>query len=117
MSVKLKATLPKDKENNGLDGSADVFLKNPDLPRVVLLVVQQQGYHHSNETGEDVPELRVLRAEPVWDAYEADLLVLRAQALSAERTGHATLPDPPEDNVTRLHVVEDEEDDDGDDAS
>ena len=114
MSVKLKASLPKDQETNGLDGSADMFLKYPAQARVVILVVQQQGYHHSNETGEDVPELKILGAEPVWDAYEADTLVMRAQALSAERTGHATLPDPPEDNVTRLHVVED---DDGDDAS
>lgn len=119
MTVKLKAALPKDAENNGLDAAAETFLAHPDVPRVVIVVVQQQGYHHSNETGEDVPELRILRAEPVFDAWESDQLVLRAQGLAADRTGHALLPEVSEDegvapdNVTPLRPVDDPEDEDG----
>ncbi len=120
MTVKLKAALPKDVESNGLGDIAEVFLEKPDVARVVILVVQQHGYHYSNETGESVPELKILKAEPVLDAWEADQLVLRAQALAGERTGHVPLDvesDDSDDDSDAEVIYPEWGDDDGGDAA
>lgn len=93
MSVKLLAKLPKDEESNGLDREvAKDIMSEPHKPRVGVIVLQREGYHYSDQTAADVPEMKILRIELVTDAEEADQLVRRVQALSEVRTGNSPLP-------------------------
>lgn len=92
-NVKLKATLPKDEESNGLGAAAvATFLAEPRKPQVAIVVLQRDGYDHDDATMQDVPKVRILRAEIVTDGEEASDLVKRAQALSEVRTGNTALP-------------------------
>lgn len=93
MSVKLKASLPKDEESNGLDdGVRDELLADPRKPRVGVVVFAVEETTKSLATGQETPKLRIERIELITDAEEADLLVRRVQALSEVRTGNTPLP-------------------------
>lgn len=93
MGVKVKATLPKDDELNGLDeqAAADI-LAEPRKPRVAIVVLQTEEEIKNLANGTVTPKLRIDRIELVSDPEEADQLVRRAQALSEQRTGKTALP-------------------------
>ena len=71
-NVKVKASLPKDDETNGLGESAvDEFVGNPRMPRVAIVVLQTQSITKSLATAEQVPTVAIQRIELVPDAEEA----------------------------------------------
>ena len=92
--VKLKATLPKDEELNGLAGNVivDEFLADPRKPRVAIVVLQTEEIVDQLANGVRQPKVRVNRIELVTDAEEATDLLARAKALSEQRTGTTPLP-------------------------
>lgn len=91
-NVKLKGSLPKDEESNGLgERAADEFVDKPRLPRVAIVVLQSESITRSLATSEQVPTVRINRIELVVDPEEAAALVKRAAELSADRTGNEPL--------------------------
>ena len=94
-NVKLKGTLPKDAEFNGLGKQAvEAILSEPRKPQVAIVVLQATDLNKSLANAEVQPVVRIERIELVTDAEEAGNLIGRAQALSEVRTGNTPLEVP-----------------------
>lgn len=92
VNAKIKGSLPKDREANGMGEEAvKAILAEPRKPVVCILVLQAEAIDQALDSGTFTPTMRITRIERVTDAEEAGDLVRRAQALSEDRTGEPSL--------------------------
>jgi hypothetical protein len=83
--TKIKTTLPKDRELNGLAGIREQLLKSPFDQHVAIVVLDCSRIIDEVDDLIRIPVARIIRIEPETDPDRAAQLLARARELSEER--------------------------------
>jgi hypothetical protein len=84
-STKIKTTLPKDRELNGLAAIREQLLRSPHDQHVAIVVLDCSRIIEEVDDCMSVPVARIIRIEPESDPDRAAQLLARARELSEER--------------------------------
>jgi hypothetical protein len=118
--TKLKGSLPKDDEANGLGGPkwATRLVGDPELEHVAIVTYKTADIKITPSAGLQTPTVQLTRIEPVEDEAEAEVLRQKLAGFADVRLGRVPLP-PSESGakVTQLPSVLDVTDPDGGDAA
>lgn len=83
--TKLKATLPKDRDTNGLSGIRAELLRSPMTQHVAIVVLDCSRIVEDVDDLIRTPVARIVRIEPETDPDKAAELLARARELSDAR--------------------------------
>lgn len=84
-SVKIKASLPKDRDLNGVAAIREKLLKSPMTEHVAIVVLDCARITEDVEDMIRTPTARIMRIEPETDPDRAAELLARARELADER--------------------------------
>jgi hypothetical protein len=84
-STKLRATLPKDRDSNGMAAIREELLRNPMTQHVAIVVFDCHRIVDDIDDLVRTPIARILRIEPETDADRAVELLARARELAEAR--------------------------------
>ena len=118
--TKLKGSLPKDEEANGLGGPkwATRLVGDPEVEYVAIVTYKTADIKITPSAGLQIPTVSLTRIEPVEDEAEAEVLRQKLAGFADVRLGRVELPKPePVAKVTQLPGVLDVTDPDGGDAA
>lgn len=97
IGTRMKATLPKASDNNGLSAVREQLLKEPMAEHVAIIVFDCTQIVDNVEELVRVPVIRIRRIEPVLDADRAAALLAEAREIADGRLNRPTpLLDPQE---------------------
>lgn len=119
--TKLKGSLPKDDEDNGLHGAkwATRLVGAPEQEYVAIVTFKTADIRITPSAGLQTPTVSVTRFEPVEDEAEAEVLRQKLAGFADVRLGRVPLPssEAGDAKVTQLPSVLDVKDPDGGDAA
>lgn len=118
--TKLKGSLPKDDEANGLHGGtwANRLVGDPEVEYVALVTFKTADIRITPSAGLQTPTVSVTRFEPVEDEAEAEVLRQKLAGFADKRLGRVPLPSAEDGaKVTPLPSVLDVEEPTGGDAA
>jgi hypothetical protein len=119
--TKLKGTLPKDDEANGLHGTEWANrIWDEQNEHVAIITFTGANKNIDRSSGKATVVAQITRIEPVADQAEAEVLLNKLFDLAAERTGQTQLDLPKSKGAAVLDLnagLNDFDGDDGDDAA
>ncbi len=92
--TKLKGSLPKDNEANGLHGGtwATRLVGDPELEHVAIVTFKTADIKITPSAGLQTPTVQLTRVEPVEDEAEAEVLRQKLAGIADVRLGRVPLP-------------------------